>query len=447
MVGVILHKKLTITIITLLLFLNLAQSTYASVIHEVKSGESLWTISKEYNTSFKHLQEINGLSNGNIIVPGQALIIPGQTYIVKSGESLWDIAVRHSIDLQQLIKHNHLTTATIHANQKLKIPTIPKKKIFTGAFFVPKDKIDDEWMLNHYKNYISSAGFFEYHPDGNGKLSRMNGEKSIPLAWYKNIIPYATVTNLSEKGFDHELAHHLLSQNDKRESLINNIFNVLHKNDLKGVIIDFEGLKPKDRDNLNIFMKALAKKLHPVGMEIAIAVPPMQADKIPSWYVAFDYKTLGETVDFMFLMTYDWHWFGGPSGPIAPISEVRTAVEYAISVVPRSKIMLGIPMYAYDWKTQEGLQSGKAYSQSEALNNALAHQSIIHYDEKAKSPWFQYTDLFGDQHEVWFEDARSILAKYRLLKKYDLAGMGGWRLGMEFSQAEKLLLEEFDIRK
>lgn len=44
----------------------------------------------------------------------------------------------------------------------------------------------------------------------------------------------------------------------------------------------------------------------------------------------------------LFLMTYNWHWPGGPAGPIAPISEIRPVLKYAVSVVPRYKLMLGL---------------------------------------------------------------------------------------------------------
>ncbi|WP_181884459.1 hypothetical protein [Neobacillus piezotolerans] len=63
--------------------------------------------------------------------------------------------------------------------------------------------------------------------------------------------------------------------------------------------------------------------------------------------------------DKMFLMTYNWHWPGGPSGLIAPIFPV---LDYAVSVVPRSKLMLGIPQYAYNWSITGAKKKGVPFS-------------------------------------------------------------------------------------
>lgn len=180
-------------------------------------------------------------------------------------------------------------------------------------------------------------------------------------------------------------------------------------------------------------------------MEVLIAVPPLEGDKNPSYAAAYDYKTLGKYVDKIFLMTYDWHWPGGPSGPIAPINRVRATLDYAVSVVPRSKLMLGVPNYAYDWTISGDTKKGTAYSVQRAIEIYMTKESQIHYDEAASSPWFRYVDEQGALHEVWFEDPRSLLAKYRLIKEYKLTGGGCWHLGLSIPQTEELLLEEFHI--
>jgi spore germination protein len=94
-------------------------------------------------------------------------------------------------------------------------------------------------------------------------------------------------------------------------------------------------------------------------------------------------------------MTYNWHWPGGPSGPIAPISEIHPVLNYAVSAVPRSKLMLGIPQYAYDWSVIGKKRTGISYSTQRAIEQYISHESPIHYDERAASPWFRYTDKNG----------------------------------------------------
>ncbi len=439
--------KIKIVITLIVCILLLPQVTSASVIHVVKKGESLWGISNIYGTSVEEIVNSNGLPYKDVINPGLPLLISGNHYIVQAAESIWEIAQRHSTSIEKIKSANNLEKNNLYPNQKLTIPSTPKKEIFTGAFMVPAGDKASKSLLKHYKKLISTVGFFEYHPDSQGNLSKMPVEATVKTAWKNNLIPYATITNLSSSGFDDELAHQVIGNKETRGKLINNIYAVLHKNDYKGAIIDFEGIKNNDRENFNQFIKELTAKLHPVGMKVNVTLPPMQGNRNPDYYSGYDYKTLGKTVDSMFLMTYDWHWSGGPAGAIAPLGKVRETIEYAISTVPRSKIILGIPMYAYDWNIDNKEQKGSAYAQEHAIKLALDHGSVIHYNKKTHQPWFRYKDQNGDQHEVWFEDARSILAKYRLVKDYNLYGMGGWKMGLSFPQAEELLKEEFKPRE
>ncbi|HEY2421316.1 MAG TPA: LysM peptidoglycan-binding domain-containing protein, partial [Neobacillus sp.] len=342
-------KKLPILIVAAFLVLMTPILTYAQVIHEVKHGDSLTKIAKQYKTDKDGLAKLNGLAKNIQLVLGQAMLIPGMTYIVQPGESIWEIANRHAISEETLIQQNQLKSRVILPGQKLSIPRPPKMNVWTGTYFVPKDKNTNAWMLKNYKQTLSSIFVFEYRPDEQGNIIETQENQAHKIAWKENLLPLATVTNLSEKGFDPNLTHRLISTTWLRKKLVNNIYSLLDSHDYKGVVIDFEQVKTQDRANLNQFIKELATKLHPAGMEVMMALPPKEGDQVPSYDVGYDYRTLGIYLDKMFLMTYDWHWPGGPSGPIAPIDRVRATLDYAVSVVDKSKLMLGIPQYAYDW--------------------------------------------------------------------------------------------------
>ena len=132
------------------------------------------------------------------------------------------------------------------------------------------------------------------------------------IAWKENLLPYATINKFRrKKGFDPNLTHRLISTPWLRKKLVNNIYSLLDSHDYKGIVVDFQQVKTQDRDNLNLFIKELAAKLHPTGMEVMMAVPPKEGDRVPSYSTAYDYRTLGKYLDKMFLMTYDWHWPGG----------------------------------------------------------------------------------------------------------------------------------------
>ncbi|SOC40926.1 glycosyl hydrolase family 18 protein [Ureibacillus acetophenoni] len=440
-------KCLAMMVICFTFLLTLSTISNAQVIHEVKAGDRLSEIAKQYGITVNDLAKLNGLDENAHLVLGQAILIPGSTYIVQPKDSIWEIANRHVTNEETLMSHNQLTSRVIHPGQKLEIPSPQKANVWAGTYFVPKDKNTNAWMLDHYQDTLSSIFVFEYRPDPYGNLILLEENEAHTLAWKKNIPPYATLTNLSEVGFDADLTHQIMSNPSIRKKLIENIYSLLDSHDYKGIVVDFELVPIEDRENLNQFIKELTERLHPKGMEVMIAVPPKQGDYVPDYSSAYDYKTLGQYVDRMFLMTYNWHWPGGPSGPISPIDKVRRTLDYAVSVVPSSKLMLGIPQYAYDWTITEDERIGTAYSTQHAIDLYTRYQSEIYYDEVASTPWFRYVDEEGILHEVWFEDPRSLLAKIRLVHEYGLGGIGCWHLGITMPQTEDLILEEFNVIK
>ncbi len=439
--------KTTLLLLFLLVFGFVKSSlTYAHVIHETKSGDTLSKIAIQYHVKSAAIAEINGLKKDAHLVLGQALLIPGYTYVVQPGDSIAEIANRHAISTELLMSYNHFQNTLIIPGQKLNIPRSSKMNIWTGTYFVPKDRTTNTSMLENYKKTLSGLFVFDYHPNEKGQLIQVNENAAHTIAWNKNVVPYATLTNISNKGYDPDLIHQVLDNPSLRKVFINNIYALLDSHDYKGVVIDFEMVRPQDRENLNQFIKQLSVKLHSSQMQVLMAMPPMSGDKWPAYYGAYDYPTLGKYVDKLFLMTYNWHWPGGPSGPIAPISEIRPVLNYAVAVVPKNKIMLGIPQYAYDWSLTGEKKKGISYSTQRAIDQFMSHESRINYDEKSASPWFRYVDKNGTLHEVWFEDSRSLLAKFRLVKQYGLGGMGCWHLGTSMPQTEEIIQAEFTIQ-
>lgn len=117
-------------------------------------------------------------------------------------------------------------------------------------------------------------------------------------------------------------------------------------------------------------------------------------------------------------------------------------MEYALTVIPPSKIHLGIPNYGYDWPLPfvRGESRARTIGNMEAVQLAIAQGAEIQFDEAAQSPFFHYWSE-GVQHEVWFEDVRSLNGKYNLVKEYDLRGVSCWQV-MQLFRGNWLLVEE-----
>ncbi|RSD25528.1 LysM peptidoglycan-binding domain-containing protein [Mesobacillus subterraneus] len=106
----------------------------SDTIYVVKSGDTLWGISKQYGMTISALKSLNGLTS-DVIHPRQRLKVSGSapaattavttstaaTYTVKSGDNLSTIAARHNLSLSQLKSINNLTSDLIYPGQVLKL--------------------------------------------------------------------------------------------------------------------------------------------------------------------------------------------------------------------------------------------------------------------------------------------------------------------------------------
>lgn len=133
---------------------------------------------------------------------------------------------------------------------------------------------------------------------------------------------------------------------------------------------------------------------------------------------------------------------------VAPLPNVERVVQYALTEIPAEKLWLGIPNYGYDWPLPyvQGQTRATSISNQRAISLAIRYNTAIGYDETAQSPWFRYSDETGKEHEVWFEDARSIRAKLGLISRYGLYGAGYWNLMRAFPQNWRVLNALFEIR-
>lgn len=132
---------------------------------------------------------------------------------------------------------------------------------------------------------------------------------------------------------------------------------------------------------------------------------------------------------------------------VAPLPNVRQVLDYAVTEIPREKIYLGIPNYGYDWPLPfvQGTTRARSISNQEAVEIALRYGADIQYDQTAQSPWFTYTASDGTPHEVWFEDARSMSAKLRLIGEYGLFGAGYWNLMRPYPQGWAVLNALYEV--
>lgn len=163
----------------------------------------------------------------------------------------------------------------------------------------------------------------------------------------------------------------------------------------------------------------------------------------------YDARSLGAIVDRVVLMTYDFHYTGSfTSGANAPISGAGTTLEYdtetavkeALKVMPANKILLGIPLYGYEWETL-GAAPESATIPGGASTASVARVADIlskcatcsaQFDQVAREPYVIYPE--NDYYnQIYFENEASLKEKIAMAQKYHLGGVALWALGYEDS--------------
>ncbi|MFT4417118.1 LysM peptidoglycan-binding domain-containing protein [Fredinandcohnia humi] len=425
-------------------------------IHVVQSGQSLFGIAQAYGTTVNEIVRANQLPNPNQLVVGQAMVIPivGQFYWVQPGDSLWSIGNKFGINYQQLAQVNQIpATQSLQVGLRLYIPERPKRNAEINAYVEPLGSTVSPALERSsreaapYLTYLAPFSF-QIQRDGTLKEPLLNNFPSIAQA--NNITLMMVVTNLEGGQFSDELGRIVLTNEDIQNTLLNTIVETAKKYGFRDIHFDMEFLRPEDREAYNAFLRKAKQRFSREGWLVSTALAPKtSATQKGRWYEAHDYRAHGEIVDFVVIMTYEWGYSGGPPMAVSPIQPVRDVLEYALTEMPASKIMMGQNLYGYDW-TLPFVESGeyaKAVSPQRAIEIAAQNNVPIQYDFRAQAPHFNYTDTEGKQHKVWFEDARSIQAKFNLIKELNIRGISYWKLGLPFPQNWLLITENFNVVK
>lgn len=369
-------------------------------------------------------------------------------YVVKQGDNVDSIAALAGIPVETLIRDNQIPYPfRLAVGQALFISdgtaATDRRPLHSGGYAYPfiRQEVLDETLL-----YLTSINVFSYGFTMEGNLipPMADDQWMIGRAWEKGVRPILTLTPLGEDGrFNNNLVSNLVRNQEVQQHLIWELGQTLQEKGFAGVDIDFEYVLAEDREEMAAFVRKTTQVMNLFGYTVSVALAPKtSAQQRGLLYEGIDYRLLGEAANRVLLMAYEWGYTYGPPMAVAPANMVRRVVDYAVSVIPREKISLGIPNYGYDWPLpyERGVTKAQTLSHQAAIQLAIDHGTNIQFDETAMSPFFRYWQ-YGIQHEVWFEDVRSIKAKFDLVKEYGLSGTGYWQL-MSLFRANWLMMEE-----
>lgn len=423
-------------------------------IYTVKQRDTIQSLAQLYNLSPEDVLTANGMMSLEPLVAGQSLILPVQVnnHQVIPGESLWTISQKYGVTLQELARVNHITNpALILPGMRLRIPNTHKMTIEVNGYAEPFSSATGiSAPAAAAVKHLTFLSPFSYQVRPDGSISSLYDQPVIKEAYRNRAAPMMVITNFDGYAYSPSLVHFILSIESVTERLIQQIINVMRANRYWALNVDFAFVPAADRKLYHQFLERLAGSLHAIGCLISSTLPPASSpDEEGQLYEGQDYAVQGRIMDFVILMTYEWGWSGGPPMPVAPKNEVAKVLNYALSLIPASKIVLGMPLYGYDWTLPyiPGQDWALSISSNDAVRRAARYGASIQYDPVAESPYYGYRDEYGRDHQVWFEDARSVQAKLDLVKCYHLRGISGWVLDVPFPAFWQILENNFHVQK
>ena len=419
-------------------------------IHVVQPGDTLYRIAQQYGVPMSRLLLDNRPPDPGRLAVGQALVVqyPRETLILQPGETLAQAAQRGGISLRQLLRNNPQLEGGENAlpGQELVLSFQQEKEgsLSVGGYAYPEI---DPALLRQTLPFLTTMAPFTYGITPQGGLVPLDDQALIDAAKSMRVRPLLHLSTLTQEGtFSNELAHTVLTDGAVQNRAAS-LLETIQQKGYRGLDVDFEFIYPEDAAAYAAFIARMRESLSPLDLPVfAALVPKTSADQHGDLYEGHDYRLLGAAADFVFLMTYEWGYTYGPPMAVAPLRNVELVVDYALSEIPTEKIWMGIPNYGYDWTLpfRQGSRA-RSISNQEAVTLAVQNRAAIRFDQAAQSPWFRYVDGQGREHEVWFEDARSIRAKLELARSRGLYGVGYWNLMRPFPQNWALLNSLYEI--
>ncbi len=281
-----------------------------------------------------------------------------------------------------------------------------------------------------------SPNYFNLNEDGTLALTSAVDQTFVDEMHRRGVSVVLFLSNHWDRG----LGQAALS---KREELVAFIVEAIRRYDLDGINVDLENLTDNERDQYTDLLRLLSEKL-PDEKIIAVSVAANPYGITTGWKGSYDYEALGTYSDYLMIMTYDEHYQGGDPGPVSSLGFAEKSIQYALSKVPKEKIVLGIPFYGRIWNNGSSFPQGAGIGNEEAQMLIGQYEGKVVFDQETSAPYATITVKEKDQkpiingktidagtYTVWFENERSIKQKLQLIEKYHIKGTGSWSLGQE----------------
>lgn len=191
--------------------------------------------------------------------------------------------------------------------------------------------------------------------------------------------------------------HAMLSNAKKRQAFETLIANTVKQNGFDGIDIDFEGKKAEDKNNFSLFLKGLYQRM---GTKWVMCTIESRTPTSSRYYgtsvppdaeiYANDFVEINKYCDRVRIMAYDQQGIdqqlatqaASSSQLYAPIADpawVSKVVQLASKSIKKSKIMIGVPTYGYEYAVTAYANNEYMYDILWTFNPGYATQIATQY--------------------------------------------------------------------
>lgn len=280
--------------------------------------------------------------------------------------------------------------------------------------------IEDVLANTKALNVISPTWF--QLSDNEGGFNSLASQDYVNVAHSKGMEVWALVDDFTNEVDTKQI----LSYTTKRKKLVDGLIQTVLQYQIDGINIDFEKISEKAGEDFTQFIRELsiACRKNQIVLSIDNYVPRDHSTH-------YNRKEQGVVADYVIIMGYDEHYAGGNvAGSVASIDFVEDGIVRTLEEVPSNKVINAIPFYTRIWATQEGNVMADSVGMG-AADNFVANNGIIPVWDEITCQNYGEVQIDNTLYQVWLEDERSVEVKLNVMDKYKIAGVAGWKLGLE----------------
>ncbi len=343
----------------------------------------------------------------------------------------------------------------IPKNSSSTINPLAPKKIVIG--FLPYWLLDTE--TSDYSKYITTLSYFGLRVDQNGNIQKLLNPTQEEPGWnalrsgkldpfFNKALQNNVSLSLMVASGDINSINGLISQPELHaKNLVSDLKPLIEKYKFSDINLDIEytqSASPAARENFTKFVAEVRKQL---ANDETLTVEISPTDVIRNNLI--DPKAMDKIADNIILMAYDYHSTSSfVTGPVAPLNgagvmseyDVTAAIEKSLDLISPQKLVLGIPLYGYEWESLNQVprsaiipNTGVVASnkRAEELLSSCASCSAT-LDKEADENYISYFDQNSkDYHTIFYPDKNSTEAKINFINEFQLKGLALWALGYE----------------